>query len=835
MFLEIFLILEILLVPIHGTKPSYQYCDDDAVHGSIKLSSLTPNQFLKICPATIPNKKFGQPRCGDGTNFAFFFSRPTQKLENDQKIIIEFQGGGACWDAESCSKMGGYLTFPDSYDEFMGLSRSEIDMALNGNAEQNQNEKFPQSILCTKTFGNTNLEEYNSIVVPYCTQDIHIGDNVASYFNNDDGEGGGDNDDDSSVIRHVGGHNSIQTLQWLFQNFPNPSHIILTGCSAGASSLAIIYDIIHKHYNSPLKFGLRTVQISILGDSPVYLTPASFLQNGFNNWNPRTILKRINFSLDHMEGSLDYSTNTWDHILKRGSNLDKWGVISHTYDPVALSYYEAMDGYYENDDDDSDDDVIDQFWKEYTNSLNFIQQKHANVQTYFIDGEGHCSFGLYYALQTDGFNDWASPIVRENFIIGKSRPSLKSFLCGLCLSLSILFGILYASQKRKPIQLQDVILLNNQMKTPSFLQTYMDSLTNFLLRFKSCPITITYAFMISFYFISMLIVGGITHPLNNPSLGPNAVTLSSFGINNPTLIVYNYENWRLLSSSFLCSGIITYTVAILCLRTYVRHFEAQLKDTKLFVVIFTLILLGSNLIYASVASGASCSSMAVVLGLNASSIALRNKISNCEDQNNIQVSWKMQIFLFIFVSLLFPFNSFIILISATAIGYFLTPMVVSDNDINSEDDTNVESRDDSIFQELPKVAWMTTNMILLSYGIIFVALLSHLVKPDIKYKYPLLTGCEMVYSTDVSDFVGNYIQSNNERYLEEDESMCAQLCVPHLIFRPMFWGSHQFTSFSIQHGLCEDNGYDVHVADKTFHEYTITLDVELYYKSEYED
>lgn len=81
---------------------SYSYCDNDALFAEkTKASSLTPNQFHKLCPGQHQNKAFGQPRCGDGSHFAFFYSPPLKQLLNDKKIMIEFQGGGACWDDDT--------------------------------------------------------------------------------------------------------------------------------------------------------------------------------------------------------------------------------------------------------------------------------------------------------------------------------------------------------------------------------------------------------------------------------------------------------------------------------------------------------------------------------------------------------------------------------------------------------------------------------------------------------------------------------------------------------------------------------------------------------------
>lgn len=83
------------------------------------------------------------------------------------------------------------------------------------------------------------------------TQDVHIGDAQNMSY---DGE---------NTIQHVGAHNMVQTLNWVYQNFPNPSHIFLTGCSAGGTAVPIAYDLINKHYNTLLKGG-RSVNINAI-------------------------------------------------------------------------------------------------------------------------------------------------------------------------------------------------------------------------------------------------------------------------------------------------------------------------------------------------------------------------------------------------------------------------------------------------------------------------------------------------------------------------------------------------------------------------------------------
>ena len=94
---------------------SYSHCDENSTPANKALPSLlTPNTFHKVCPGTTASsdddtsgsdttsETLSQPICGDGTAFSFYYHKPTQRSFNKDKIIIEFQGGGACWDENTC-------------------------------------------------------------------------------------------------------------------------------------------------------------------------------------------------------------------------------------------------------------------------------------------------------------------------------------------------------------------------------------------------------------------------------------------------------------------------------------------------------------------------------------------------------------------------------------------------------------------------------------------------------------------------------------------------------------------------------------------------------------
>jgi hypothetical protein len=198
----------------------------------------------------------------------------------------------------------------------------------------------------------------------------------------------------------------------------------LTGCSAGGTVLSVAYDLIYKHYHgSTSAGGVRKKKkkkrmgprISVIGDSPTYLSPSSFLKDNYEHWNPKTMMTRVlGKNFNKWRYSDEYPTRAWDYTLKQGSKKDQWGLISHTDDPISLFYFRITSGPIAESLGDGNQ-TADRLSREslvhkFTGYLSTIQKRHKNVATYFIESRGHCSFGLYYALQ-EGFEAWASDIL----------------------------------------------------------------------------------------------------------------------------------------------------------------------------------------------------------------------------------------------------------------------------------------------------------------------------------------------------------------------------------------------------------------------------------------
>ncbi|MBT8067224.1 MAG: pectinacetylesterase family protein [Gammaproteobacteria bacterium] len=160
----------------------------------------------------------GGPELVDGggivaanTDYYFFVQKG-----NPNKILIGLDGGGACWNAETCvgSPLTGQSTYTVSLDETPGR------LAESGGLFDSRNSENP-------------FHNYTKVFIPYCTGDVHWGSKDTVYqlegfpF--------------PWVIHHRGTDNFLAVLDWLQKNgrkyygvdFGRARDVTVTGASAG--------------------------------------------------------------------------------------------------------------------------------------------------------------------------------------------------------------------------------------------------------------------------------------------------------------------------------------------------------------------------------------------------------------------------------------------------------------------------------------------------------------------------------------------------------------------------------------------------------------------------
>jgi pectinacetylesterase len=206
------------------------------------LTDLKSGEWNAIAPG-------GDTICSYGTPYQFFV-RPAASPSD--KLMIHFEGGGACWDAETCAP--DYKFPPDD----TGKPLFDRDVS------DNEMEGYTGGLFDFSNAENP-VADYNTVFVPYCTADVHMG-SMTHEYSSSSGE--------KYTINFQGFTNASAVLDWTYANFDKPSEVFITGISAGAIGQVIHTPYIMDHY--------KESQVVQFADSYVGVTARGW--TGFKEW-----------------------------------------------------------------------------------------------------------------------------------------------------------------------------------------------------------------------------------------------------------------------------------------------------------------------------------------------------------------------------------------------------------------------------------------------------------------------------------------------------------------------------------------------------------------------
>ena len=214
--------------------------DPEEVYPDFEYNGLEP--ACASCPPTMNN---------DGTltfydpKFTFFVRGGTVN-----KLVIYFQGGGACWDSMNC-------LYAHTYYEAVPPIESFADTEGMG-------------ILDTENPLNP-FKDWFVVYIPYCTGDIHWGAADTEYQDYAGAYGGF-----SQTIKHRGFVNFQVVLKWVEDNFIGPRKIFVTGSSAGSYGAILGFPYIKEAFPWSI--------VSVLGDAGNGVNGEEFQTNSTQNW-----------------------------------------------------------------------------------------------------------------------------------------------------------------------------------------------------------------------------------------------------------------------------------------------------------------------------------------------------------------------------------------------------------------------------------------------------------------------------------------------------------------------------------------------------------------------
>src|SRR5262249_19022277 len=120
-------------------------------------------------------------------------------------LLYYFQGGGACWDNNSCTL-------------------KTCDMSVDPSPTGSDNPSNIHSGFGDFTNPANPFHDWNIVYVAYCSCDIHFGDAGQTYTGNFP----------PVHIEHRGAENAAVAQKWAREHFVNPDEVFVTGSSAGA-------------------------------------------------------------------------------------------------------------------------------------------------------------------------------------------------------------------------------------------------------------------------------------------------------------------------------------------------------------------------------------------------------------------------------------------------------------------------------------------------------------------------------------------------------------------------------------------------------------------------
>jgi hypothetical protein len=322
-----------------------------------------------------------KPKCANGDDYSFFYKESQTKSKD---LMVFFNGGGACWGFDSCSSLDNTKYPINTFEETANLKYNKpghwkglLDF---------QNAKNP-------------VKNWNVLVLPYCTGDLHAGNKTNTY----------QQDEKSITIHHRGQDNVRAALRWMKKNKHDTYHTLLVaGSSSGGYGAMFNYDLIKKH----IRGKNRVVAIDAADGVVTKDFEESIFSKQGNPWG---------FNNNRSYSSHNFITHFNNGVVRR-NNDTQFISYSTSWDVMQILFFNIM----KNKPDAwlKFDDVTRNEWKKRAESNRNVLLKNRNFHMYLDNGCNHSGFRYDDSFYDSSTSD--QPILYEWIKEATQKRSIRS-------------------------------------------------------------------------------------------------------------------------------------------------------------------------------------------------------------------------------------------------------------------------------------------------------------------------------------------------------------------------------------------------------------------------
>lgn len=330
----------------------------------------------------LPDGREATPSCALGDPFSIFVSPG-----NPDKLVIDFIGGGACFNYDNCS--------PDSM--LYVKSIQEFKEKYYGGQLAGVYNKFAE---------DNPLKNHTHVVVSYCTGDLHWGSNLKTYTQHRR----------ELQIHHYGAINALAALKWTKKRYGSVQEVHIIGTSAGAYAAPYWLSYIREKAYPEAK-------ISLFGDGGISPVTEKFSKQAMESWKPQRLAPQDlpGVSDEDVDWSKLQITDFYKALFKKYPEI-RMAHATSAFDVIQLIFYTFMGG-------DGDE------WYKLTNQ-NLVElskytwktengvERTSNFKYFRYPGDNHCvipfqRFDKVRAKDGTLFKDWFTDFLNGDSVENK--------------------------------------------------------------------------------------------------------------------------------------------------------------------------------------------------------------------------------------------------------------------------------------------------------------------------------------------------------------------------------------------------------------------------------